>query len=66
MQGKALPVLPLIANLAVTLQYSCGVNSWIAASRSLTMRSATLCTRPAERAPGSLRHSSGLMLKPTR
>ncbi len=41
-------------------------NFSISSSRSLTSRSATDWTRPAERAPGSLRHSTGERLKPTR
>ena len=47
-------------------QYSRATNFSISSSRSQTMRSATDCTRPAERAPGSLRHSTGDRLKPTR
>ena len=47
-------------------QYSRGTNVSISSSRSQTRRSATDCTRPAERAPGSLRHSTGDRLKPTR
>ncbi len=35
-------------------------------SRSQTSRSATDCTRPAEREPGSFRHSTGERVKPTR
>ena len=35
-------------------------------ARSATRRSATDCTRPAERAPGSLRQSTGESVKPTR
>ena len=38
----------------------------ISNSRSQTRRSATDWTRPAERAPGSLRHSTGESVKPTR
>ena len=41
-------------------------NFSISSSRSQTSRSATDCTRPAERAPGSLRHSTGESVKPTR
>ena len=43
-----------------------GTNFSISSSRSQTSRSATDCTRPAERAPGSLRHSTGESVKPTR
>ena len=35
--------------LAVTAQYSSGMNARISRSRSTTSRTATLCTRPAER-----------------
>ena len=47
-------------------QYSCVLKASISASRSQTRRSATDCTRPAERAPGSFRHSTGDRVKPTR
>ena len=51
---------------ASTDQYSCGRKRSISSSRSTTSRRATDCTRPAERAPGSLRHSTGERVKPTR
>ncbi|MNS81158.1 hypothetical protein D3C72_1148620 [compost metagenome] len=51
---------------ASTDQYSWALNFSISISRSTTMRRATDCTRPAERAPGSLRHRTGDRLKPTR
>ena len=51
---------------ASTDQYSWGLNRSISISRSTTMRRATDWTRPAERAPGSLRHSTGDRVKPTR
>jgi hypothetical protein len=51
---------------ATSDQYSRGTNFSISSSRSATSRSATDCTRPAERAPGSLRHSTGESVKPTR
>ena len=54
------------ATSASTVQYSRARNASISASRSTTSRSATDCTRPAERAPGSLRHSTGERVKPTR
>jgi hypothetical protein len=38
----------------------------ISSSRSQISRSATDCTRPAERAPGNFRHSTGDSVKPTR
>ena len=47
-------------------QYSLRDEGSISSSRSQTSRSATDCTRPAERAPGSLRHSTGERVKPTR
>ena len=51
---------------ASTVQYSCVLNASISISRSTMRRKATDCTRPAERAPGSLRHSTGERVKPTR
>ena len=53
-------------NRPSTLQYSRARNASISASRSQISRSATDCTRPAERLPGSLRHSTGERVKPTR
>src|SRR6185295_8652416 len=55
-----------LARIASTDQYSCGLNLSISTSRSTMMRSATDCTRPAEREPGSLRHKTGDKEKPTR
>jgi len=54
------------ARSASTDQYSCALKASISSSRSTTIRRATDCTRPAERAPGSLRHSTGDRVKPTR
>ena len=51
---------------ASTVQYSCALNASISISRSTTRRRATDCTRPADREPGSLRHSTGERVKPTR
>src|ERR1700761_1007054 len=51
---------------ASTVQYSWVLNCSISISRSTTRRRATDCTRPAERLPGSLRHSTGDRVKPTR
>ena len=51
---------------ASTVQYSWALNASISASRSQISRSATDCTRPAEREPGSLRQSTGDRVKPTR
>ena len=47
-------------------QYSRGLNASISSSRAQIRRSATDCTRPAEREPGSLRQSTGESVKPTR
>lgn len=54
------------ANLAPMVQNSVGENASMAASRSATSRSATLCTRPADLAGGTLRQRWGLTVKPTR
>ena len=54
------------ARSASTDQYSWALNFSISISRSTTMRRATDWTRPAERAPGSLRHRTGDRVKPTR
>ena len=54
------------ATSASTVQYARGANASISASRSHTSRSATDCTRPAERHPGTLRHSTGESPNPTR
>ena len=48
------------------VQNSCGRKDSISPSRSQIRRSATDCTRPAEREPGTLRHSTGDSVKPTR
>ena len=55
-----------VASVATSDQYSRATNFSISSSRSDTSRSATDCTRPAERAPGSFRHSTGDSVKPTR
>ena len=55
-----------VASVAAIDQYSLATNFSISSSRSQTSRSATDCTRPAERAPGSLRQSTGESVKPTR
>ena len=49
-----------------TFQYSSGTKASISRSRSTIIRSVTDCTRPADLAPGSLRHSTGDRVKPTR
>ena len=51
---------------AVSDQYSFGTNAAIARSRSTRMRSATDCTRPADRPRRTLSQSSGLILYPTK
>ena len=55
-----------VASLARMDQYSFRTKVSISRSRSQTRRSATDWTRPADRAPGSLRHSTGDRVKPTR
>ena len=55
-----------VPRMAAICQYSSRMKRSISSSRSQTRRSATDCTRPAERAPGSLRHSTGDRVKPTR
>ena len=55
-----------VARVATSDQYSRATNFSISNSRSQTSRSATDCTRPAERAPGSLRHNTGESVNPTR
>ena len=61
----ALIYMAHLASLS-SVQYSRATNFSISSSRSQTMRNATDCTRPAERAPGSFRHRTGERLKPTR
>ena len=51
---------------ASTVQYSWATKASISCSRSTIRRRATDCTRPADRAPGSLRHRTGDRVKPTR
>jgi hypothetical protein len=55
-----------VASVATSDQYSRATNFSISSSRSQTSRSATDCTRPADRAPGSLRQSTGESVNPTR
>ena len=62
--GKSPPLVFLI--LASKDQYSWFWKTSISVSRSQMRRRATDCTRPAERAPGSLRHKTGESVKPTR
>ena len=50
---------------ASTVQYWRETKASISASRSQIRRSATDCTRPAERLPGSFRHSTGERWNPT-
>src|SRR3954451_6224249 len=63
---RAVNCWPSASNVAVTDQYSCALNSSISRSRSTIRRKATDCTRPADFAPGSLRHRIGESVKPTR
>ena len=62
--GKSAPLVFLI--LASNDQYSWFLKFSISVSRSHIRRRATDWTRPAERAPGSLRHKTGESVKPTR
>jgi hypothetical protein len=55
-----------VVNWPSMVQYSCDRKASISFSRSQIRRSATDCTRPAERAPWSLRQSTGDRVKPTR
>ncbi|MNI66501.1 hypothetical protein D3C73_1220690 [compost metagenome] len=54
------------AHSAAIDQYSRAMKASISSSRSTIMRSAGLCTRPADRPRWTLRHSTGDRLKPTR
>ena len=58
--------VPSASKLATTDQYSRALNSSISRSRSTIRRSATDWTRPADLAPGSLRHRIGESVNPTR
>ena len=49
-----------VASSASSVQYSRAVNARISRSRSTTIRTATDCTRPADRPPRTLRDRSGL------
>ncbi len=61
--GKlGLEVWPFLAQSASMLQYSCGLNARISRSRSTISRSATVCTRPAERPVLMLCQRIGLAL----
>ena len=66
--SRASFVAPVMAvpKIASTVQYSRVLKTSISASRSQIRRNATDCTRPAERLPGNLRHSTGDSVKPTR
>ena len=52
----------LAANFPFSTQYSTGLKAWISRSRSTMMRTATLCTRPAERPRRTLSQSTWLTL----
>ena len=56
----------LITMYGSTYGYRTGLNASISISRSHINRNATDCTRPAEREPGNLRHSTGDKVKPTK
>ena len=49
------------STVASTVQYSCGTNALISASRSTTRRTATDCTRPADSPRRTFVHSTGLI-----
>ncbi len=51
----------LPSTFASTDQYSCGLNAAISSSRSKMRRTATDCTRPADRPRRTLVHSTGLI-----
>ncbi len=57
---------PGVVNPTPIDQYSWGLKISISDSRSQTSRRATDCTRLADFDPGSLRHSTGDRVKPTR
>ena len=58
---SAVKVAPAaVSSSASSVQYSRAVNARISRSRSTTMRTATDCTRPADRPPRTLRDRSGL------
>src|SRR5690606_6803198 len=61
---KGSPVAVFIS--VSTVQYSWLLKASISSSRSQMRRSATDCTRPAEREPGSFRQRTGERVKPTR
>ena len=54
-----------VARSANTSQYSSGTNLRISASRSAIKRTATDCTRPADKPRATFAHNSGLTMKPT-
>ena len=55
-----------VRKTAFTVQYSWALKASISISRSTIRRRQTDCTRPADFAPGSLRHRTGDSVKPTR
>ena len=61
----ALPLSLMRAKIAFTRKYGSLLNFCTSRSRSTMRRTATLCTRPAERAGFTLRQSTGESLKPT-
>ena len=58
----------LVANDAFTVQYGSLTNDSTSSSRSLTNRSATLCTRPADRLTldGNFRHNNPESVNPNK
>ena len=60
--SRAVNFLPPALRVASTFQYSSGVKASISFSRSSMRRTATLCTRPADRPRRIFRHRKGLSL----
>ena len=54
-----------VAVAAKASQYSSGINARISRSRSTIRRTATDCTRPADKPRATLAHSRGDTIKPT-
>ena len=65
-ERRAVNGVSLFSSSAATLQYSCGTNASISSSRSQIIRSAGVCTRPAESFGLIFRQRRGERLKPTR
>ena len=59
---RAVKLLCPAPSVTSTFQYSSGLKLSISFSRSSMRRTATLCTRPADRPRRTLRHRKGLSL----